>query len=68
MADEVTHAMHAMMTRLKLTVNEEKADLRKVPGASLDPLGYTCRRCYDGKSIRQDVAVPSVSGPANVGC
>jgi len=39
-------AMQALMTRLKLTVNEAKSSLRRLPAESVDFLGYTIGRCY----------------------
>jgi group II intron reverse transcriptase/maturase len=39
-------AMRQMMTRLKLTVNEAKTHIRRLPGESFDFLGYTIGRCY----------------------
>jgi len=51
-ADEAMHAMREMMERLKLTVNENKTHLCKVPDASFDFLGYTFGRCYSPKTGR----------------
>ena len=51
-ADEAMTAMRAMMTRLKLTVNETKTKLRRVPGETFDFLGYTFGRCYSPKTGR----------------
>ena len=45
-ADEAMTAMRAMMSRLKLTVNEAKTRLRRVPEETFDFLGYTIGRCY----------------------
>lgn len=39
-------AMQALMTRLKLTVNEAKSRRRRLPEESVDFLGYTIGRCY----------------------
>jgi group II intron reverse transcriptase/maturase len=39
-------AMRSMMRTLKLTVNEEKTHLCRLPDASFDFLGYTFGRCY----------------------
>lgn len=40
------------MTALKLTVNEEKTRIARVPEESFDFLGYTIGRCYAAKSDR----------------
>ena len=39
-------AMRSMMSRLKLTVNEEKTGIRHLPEERFDFLGYTIERCY----------------------
>jgi RNA-directed DNA polymerase len=38
--------MRQIMQRLKLTVNEEKTHIRRVPAERFDFLGYTFGRCY----------------------
>lgn len=43
-------AMRAMMTRLKLTVNETKTKLCRVPDETFDFLGYTFGKCYSAKT------------------
>jgi hypothetical protein len=43
-------AMRAMMQKLKLTVNETKTHLCRVPDDSFDFLGYTLGRCYSAKT------------------
>lgn len=45
-------AMRDMMSRLKLTVNETKTKLRRVPAETFDFLGYTFGRCYSPKTGR----------------
>jgi group II intron reverse transcriptase/maturase len=45
-------AMRSMMERLKLTVNETKTKLCRVPEQSFDFLGYTFGRCYSAKTGR----------------
>ncbi len=45
-ADEAMTAMRVMMSRLRLTVNEAKTQLRRVPEETFDFLGYTIGRCY----------------------
>jgi hypothetical protein len=39
-------AVRAIVQKLKLQLNEEKTQLRKVPQESVDFLGYTLGRCY----------------------
>ena len=51
-ADEAMRVMRDMMDRLKLTVNETKTQLCKVPDESFDFLGYTLGRCYSPKTGR----------------
>jgi RNA-directed DNA polymerase len=45
-------AMRSMMERLKLTVNETKTKLCRVPAETFDFLGYTFGRCYSPKTGR----------------
>lgn len=45
-------AMQEMMGRLKLTVNETKTKLCRVPAETFDFLGYTFGRCYSPKTGR----------------
>src|ERR1017187_5030907 len=45
-AEEALAAMRAMMTKLKLTVNETKTRVCTVPEEHFDFLGYTLGRCY----------------------
>jgi hypothetical protein len=45
-ADQAATVMREMMVRLKLTVNEDKTHLCRVPDASFDFLGYTFGQCY----------------------
>lgn len=51
-ADEALHAMRQLMGRLRLTVNEEKTHLCRVPEEYFDFLGYTFGRCYSPKTGR----------------
>lgn len=51
-ADEAMQAMRGMMERLKLTVNETKTKLRRVPVETFDFLGYTFGRFYSPKTGR----------------
>lgn len=45
-ADEALHRMRELMGTLKLTVNEEKTRVCKVPESEFDFLGYTFGRMY----------------------
>jgi RNA-directed DNA polymerase len=49
-AQEAMTAMRAMMQALRLTVNETKTHLCRVPDESFDFLGYTIGRCYSTKT------------------
>jgi len=51
-ADKARDAMHNIMERLKLTVNEEKTHLCCIPQERFDFLGYTFGRCYNYKTGR----------------
>ena len=51
-ADEALHAMRQTMTRLKLTINEEKTHICRIPQEDFDFLGYTFGRCYSTKTGR----------------
>jgi RNA-directed DNA polymerase len=49
-ADEAMTVMRAMMTKLKLTVNEAKTRLCRVPDEKFDFLGYTFGRLYSPRT------------------
>jgi group II intron reverse transcriptase/maturase len=51
-ADSAMRAMRAMMTKLKLTVNEDKTRLCRLPQEQVEFLGYTIGRCYSPKTGR----------------
>lgn len=51
-ADEVMNAMREMMGKLKLTVNEDKTHLCRLPQEQFDFLGYTFGRCYSPQTGR----------------
>jgi len=51
-ADEAMAAMRGMMSKLKLTVNETKTRLRRIPEETFDFLGYTIGRCYSPRTGR----------------
>jgi RNA-directed DNA polymerase len=56
-ADEAMTTMRAMMARLKLTVNETKTRLCRVPDEAFDFLGYTIGRCYSPRTGASYVGV-----------
>lgn len=51
-AEEALTTMRVMMTKLKLTVNETKTRVAKLPEEKFDFLGYTFGRCYSTKTGR----------------
>ena len=51
-AAEALITMRDMMTKLKLTVNETKTRVCKLPEEKFDFLGYTFGRCYSPKTGR----------------
>jgi group II intron reverse transcriptase/maturase len=51
-AAQAMHAMRAMMERLKLTVNERKTRICRVPGETFEFLGYTIGECYSFRRQR----------------
>ena len=51
-AEEALLAMRVIMERLKLTVNESKTRLCRLPDDSFDFLGYTIGRCWSAKTGR----------------
>jgi RNA-directed DNA polymerase len=51
-AEEALATMRGMMGRLKLTVNEGKTRVCKLPEEKFDFLGYTFGRCYSPKTGR----------------
>ena len=51
-AEAAMTAMRAMMSRLKLTVNEQKTRLCRLPDETFDFLGYTIGRCYSPRTGR----------------
>jgi RNA-directed DNA polymerase len=59
-AEEALVTMRDIMTKLKLTVNEAKTRVCKLPGEKFDFLGYTFGRCYSLKTGRAYIGtVPS---------
>ena len=51
-AQQAMHAMRAIMERLKLTVNERKTRICRVPGETFVFLGYTIGECYSFRRQR----------------
>jgi len=51
-AEEALATMRNMMMKLKLTVNEKKTRVCKLPEEKFDFLGYTFGRCYSPKTGR----------------
>jgi RNA-directed DNA polymerase len=51
-AEEALATMRVMMTKLKLTVNETKTRVSKLPEEKFDFLGYSFGRCYSTKTGR----------------
>jgi RNA-directed DNA polymerase len=51
-AEEALARMRNIMTKLKLTVNETKTRVCKLPEEKFDFLGYTFGRCYSSKTGR----------------
>lgn len=51
-AEQACEAMRAIMQRIRLTVNEEKTRVCRLPEHSFDFLGYTIGRCYSPKTGR----------------
>jgi len=45
-AEQALYEMRAMMSKLKLTVNENKTRVCYLPEEKFDFLGYTFGRCY----------------------
>jgi RNA-directed DNA polymerase len=49
-ADDAMAVMRGMMSKLRLTVNETKTRLCRLPEESFDFLGYTIGRCYSPRT------------------
>lgn len=49
-AEEALRYLHAIIGKLKLTVNEEKTRICRVPDGEFDFLGYTFGRMYSAKT------------------
>lgn len=51
-AEEAASVMRRMMSQIKLTVNETKTHICRVPAETFDFLGYTFGRCFAAKTGR----------------
>jgi group II intron reverse transcriptase/maturase len=49
-AEEALRALRDLMVRLKLTLNEQKTCVCRLPESTFDFLGYTIGRCYSPKT------------------
>jgi group II intron reverse transcriptase/maturase len=59
-AEEARRVMQDLMSRLKLTVNETKTRVCRIPEEKFDFLGYTLGRCYSAETGRPYIGtVPS---------
>jgi len=56
-AEEAMNAMRGMMKQLKLTVNEQKTHVCRLPQERFDFLGYTFGRCYSPKTGHAYISV-----------
>jgi RNA-directed DNA polymerase len=66
-ADEAMATMRRMMSKLRLTVNETKTRLCRVPEETFDLLGYTIGRCYSPRTGRPFIGTrPSAKKIANL--
>ena len=52
-AEEALQRLREIMGKLKLTVNEEKTRIRKVPEGEFDFLGYTFGGCIQREPARR---------------
>ena len=55
-ADQAMEAMRSIFQKLKLTINEEKTHVCRIPDESFDFLGYTFGRCHTAKAGRAYVS------------
>jgi RNA-directed DNA polymerase len=51
-AEAAMEAIRSMMRKLRLTINEAKTHIRRLPEESFDFLGYTFGRCYSANGVR----------------
>lgn len=66
-AERAMSAMRAMMSKLRLTVNETKTRLCRVPEESFDFLGYTIGRCWSARTGRSYIGTkPSAKSIARI--
>ncbi len=67
-AEQAMAAMRSMMQKLKLPVNEEKTQIRRIPAESGELLGYTIGRCYSYQTGRPFIGTrPAQSGITRLG-
>ena len=57
-AERAGAAMRDMMKRLRLTVNEDKTHICRLPEDAFDFLGYTIGRCYSPRTGRAYMGTP----------
>ena len=57
--------MRDMMRKLKLTVNENKTQVCKLPKETFDFLGYTFGRCYSPQTGQAYLGTPRPSNACN---
>jgi RNA-directed DNA polymerase len=68
-AEEAMHAMRSLMERLKLTVNESKTRLCRLPEDTFNFLGYTIGRCWSAQTGRAHLGTrPSRSSVQRLCC
>jgi RNA-directed DNA polymerase len=66
-ADEAMATMRDMMSKLRLTVNEQKTRLCRVPEETFDFLGYTIGRCWSPKTGKAYIGTkPSAKSIARI--
>jgi RNA-directed DNA polymerase len=61
-AAQAMHVMRRMMEQLKLTVNERKTRICRVPGEAFQFLGYTLGSCYSFRRQRSYVGMRPKKG------
>ena len=59
-AEEALQRLREIMGKLKLTVNEEKTRICKVPEGEFDFLGYTFGRMYSARTGKARLGIPAV--------
>ena len=59
-AEEALHRLREIMGKLKLTVNEEKTRICRVPEGEFDFLGYTFGRMYSARTGKARSGLPAI--------